>query len=229
MVEIAYKWQLGLFYFNWSNWSKEEAAKLDPAARWIQIQAPAGPGGRYAYARDVTESILVIPKSSGADKVKLNKIIQLLNYVSSPEGNRLVMYGLEGEHYTVSGGKVKVKEVLKETLGYAYQMTGREELAYLEAKFPDRKEDFTFAAGQSYIPIWNGMVTPPEGFRPEEAKGYIEEELWKFVYGNRPLDSYDAFLAELEVKFGYKEYVESAQKQWLEWNGPSSPSGKDAG
>lgn len=215
--EKALQGQVGLFYFNWPNWQRDEYLKADPQADWMPIDVPAGPGGRHAYAKDVSESIVVISKTAGGDKVKLNKIIQLLNYVSSPEGNKLAMYGIEGKHYTESGGKVTVREVLKETLGYAYQLTGRDEMAYLAAKFPDRVADFTFAAQQPRISIYDGLVAPPEGFRLEEAKRYIEEELWKFLYGNRPLESYDAFLAELDGKYGYLGYVEAAKRQFESW------------
>ncbi len=217
--EKALQGQLGMFYFNWPNWQKEEYVKLNPNARWIPIDPPQGPGGeQYAYARDVIENMLVIPKLVGMDKAKLNKIIQLLNYVSTPEGNKLVMYGLLGKHYSEANGKITVHETLKETLGYAYQLTGRDEMAYLKAKFPDREADFTKAAKQPYFPIYDGMIQPPDGFRRDDAKRYIDQELWKFVYAQRPLESYDLFLKELEQQFKYRSsYVASAKEQFNEW------------
>ncbi|SDC90722.1 putative aldouronate transport system substrate-binding protein [Paenibacillus sp. UNCCL117] len=213
--EKALQGQLGLFYFNWPNWYQEEYLSVNADARWIPIDPPQGPNGdRYAYGKNVSESILVIPRSVGNDKVKLNKIIQLLNYVSSPEGNKLVMYGLAGKHYTETNGTVAVHEILKETLGYAYQLTGRDEMGYLRTKFPEREADFTMAARQPFIPIYDGLIQPPDGFRLDDAKRYIEQELWRFVYGQRPLDSYDGFLQELEEQFQYESgYVASARQQ----------------
>ncbi|MFE5321553.1 ABC transporter substrate-binding protein [Paenibacillus sp. NPDC056579] len=213
--EKALQGQLGLFYFNWPNWQLDEYRTMNANAHWIPIDPPQGPDGdKYAYAKDVSESILVIPKSVSNDKVKLNKIIQLLNYISTPEGNKLVMYGLPGKHYNETNGKIVVNENLKEMQGYAYQLTGRDEMSYLRTKFPDREKDFTMAARQPFIPIYDGLVQPPDGFRLDDAKRYIEQELWKFVYGQRPLESYNRFLMELEEQFHYESmYVASAKQQ----------------
>lgn len=216
--EKALQGQLGLFYFNWPNWQQQEYRAVNADAHWIPMNPPQGPDGdRYAYAKDVFDSILVMPESVGNDKVKLNKIIQLLNYVSSPEGNKLVMYGLPGKHYTETNGKIVVREILKETLGYAYQLTGRDEMGYLRTKFPEREADFMMAARQPFIPIYDGLIQPPDGFRSDDAKRYIEQELWRFVYGQRPLESYGRFLQELEEQFRYEsKYVASAKQQMSE-------------
>lgn len=212
----ALQGQLGLFYFNWPNLKEEEYKKVNADMNWVQIDPPQGPGGPGAYAKDISGQILVIPKSVEKDKAKLDKIIELLNYLTSEEGSKLAMYGIKDQHYTEENGVITVKEVLKDTLGYAYQIVGRDEMVYLKNKFPDREAAFTFAANQPFIQVYDGMITPPEGFVLADAKRFIEEELWKFVYGKRSLDTYDDFVKQLESTFKYKSYVEAAEQQLKE-------------
>jgi putative aldouronate transport system substrate-binding protein len=208
--------QLGLFYFNWPNVKEEEYKKVNPQSEWVQIDPPQGPAGKGGYAKDATGTILAIPKTAEKDKAKVEKIVELLNYVSSPEGSKLVMYGMKDVNYTEENGNIVIKEALKDTNGYGYQLTGRDEMAYLKNKFPTQEKVFTFAANQPFIQVYDGLISPPDGFVLADAKRFIEEELWKFLYGKNPLESYGDFIKKLEDTFKYKLYMDEAEKQLKE-------------
>lgn len=215
----AFQGQLGLFYYNWPNMINDnkvrEWQQLNPNARWTQLPTPQGPGGAYASFYDPGDSnILVMPKTLGKSPYKLYKLIQLINYVSSPEGSRLVMYGIEGKHYTMSNGRiVPTAQMAQAKYSYMYQLTGRDELVYLQTKFAKQEPYFRFAMKQPRIEVLDSFIEPPPEYVPADTERYITGELYKFLYGKRPLSSYDDFLKTLDLEYHYDVYLQAAEQQ----------------
>jgi len=221
----AFQGQIGMMYFNWPNIATESKVKeykaINPKAEWIQIDLPAGPGGKSAFYNDMgAAAIAAFPKTVEKDPKKLEKLIELLNYVSSPEGAKLVMYGLEGVHYEMKDGAIvpSTDEATVKDASYTYlfQFTGRDEMVYLKTKFAAVEAEYTFANNMPRLDVYNSYVESPEGFVAADATRYIEEELYKFIYGKRPLSEYDKFIDTLETTFKYKQYMESAESQLKE-------------
>jgi putative aldouronate transport system substrate-binding protein len=215
----AFQGQVGLFYHNWPNIMNDNKVQewkpLQPQARWIQLPAPRGPGGAASSYEDIgASSILVLSAKLAQQPAKLDKIIRLLRYVSTEEGNRLVQYGIEGKHYKLVDGKIVLTDRITEVkYAYMYQLTGRDEMVYLRTKYPKQEPYFTFAMNEPRIRVYDSFVDPPPEFSLSEADRYIQEELFKFMYGRRPLDSYDAFLRTLENEYKYDVYMQSAKTQ----------------
>jgi len=218
--EKAIKGQVGIIYIDWPNVTKEQFAeqikKVNPNAEWIQIVAPKGPVAQYDGPYDIGSAagLFSLPKALEKDKAKLQKVFDLLNYVSGKEGSMLVQFGIEGKHYNLENGKVVPTSLMASEAAYTwlYQFTGRPELEYLSVKFAPQKPYIEFANNQPRIKTLNGFVSIPDGFNPTDADRYIQEEITKFIYNKRPLGEYDAFLKTLE-SMGYKMYVDSAVKQ----------------
>jgi len=219
--EKAIKGQAGIIYIDWPNLTKEQfveqIATVNPNAKWIQIEAPEGPGGRFDGSWDIgsTPGRYAIPKALEKDPEKLQRVFDLLNYISDPEGgSMLVQFGVEGTHYTLDGGKVVMTDKAGE-VGYSwlYQFTGRPEMEYLQAKFAKQAAYIEFSNNQPRIQALNGFIDLPEGFVASDADRYIEEELAKFAYGKRDLGEYDDFLKTLETTMNYKTLVDSAVQQ----------------
>lgn len=218
--EKAIKGQAGIIYIDWPNVTKEQFAeqikKVNPNAEWIQIVAPKGPVAQNDGPYDIGNAagLFSIPKALEKDKAKLQKVFDLLNYVSGKEGSMLVQFGLEGKHYNLENGKVVPTSLMASEAAYTwlYQFTGRPELEYLSVKFAPQKQYIEFANNQPRIKTLNGFVSIPDGYNPTDADRYIKEEITKFIYNKRPLGEYDAFLKTLE-SMGYKMYVDSAVKQ----------------
>jgi putative aldouronate transport system substrate-binding protein len=216
------KGQAGIMWIDWPNVTKDEFVAqiktVNPNAEWIQLPALKGPGGQFDGSYDIGASagMYVIPKSLEKDPEKLNKVIDLLNYVSTKDtGSALVQFGIKGKHYNVENGKVVPTELMGKEMNYSwlYQFTGRPEIEYLFVKFAKQAPFIEFAEKQPRIKALNGFVDNPAGYNSADATRYIDEELAKFVYNKRPLTEYDAFLKTLETSMNYKSYVDSGMKQ----------------
>lgn len=219
----ALQGKAGLIYQGWPQMTKpqfvDQYKKAQPKAEWIQLGPPAGPAGPGALGKDgSTSAIFAIPASVGKDDAKLTKIFELLNYISTPQGNRLVSYGIEGEHYTVEGDSVVATDKLTSEGEYfwLYQFSGRQEKEYLAAKFPKVQQEIEFAQNQPMVDNFGSLVVQPEGFRATDAHRYAEEQVAQFISGKRPLDQYDAFVDELLTTYGYQLYLDAATQQLKE-------------
>ncbi|SDC93058.1 putative aldouronate transport system substrate-binding protein [Paenibacillus sp. UNCCL117] len=216
------KGQAGIMWIDWPNVTKDEFAAqikaVNPNAEWIQLPALQGPGGQFEASYDIggNSGLYAIPKSLEKTPEKLNKVIELLNYVSTKDtGSALVQFGIKGKHYNVENGKVVPTELMAKEMNYSwlYQFTGRPEMEYLFVKFAKQAPFIEFANKQPRIKALNGFVDNPNGYNSADALRYIDEELAKFVYGKRPLTEYDAFLKTLETSMNYKVYVDAGMKQ----------------
>ncbi len=128
--------QVGLAYQPWWRMLKvkyaEQLAAVNPDAEWNQVAAPEGPGGRINHYESMgVGSFNVLNKKLEADPVRLDRMLKVCNFVSSEEGQRLVLYGKEGLHYKVNEeGRVEILPKMYEDDGVLiipkYQFTGRD-------------------------------------------------------------------------------------------------------
>ena len=217
----AIQGQAGIIYIDWPNITKsefqEQIKTVNPNAEWQQIAPPSGPGGQFDGTWDIgaAPTMFAVSRALEENPEKLQKVFELLNYVSSPEGSRLVQYGVEGKHFNLEGEKVVPTDLMAKEANYiwVYQFTGRPEKDYLFTKFAPQEEYIEFAAAQPRIESVAGFVVPPSGYNPADANRFTQEQLLAFIGGTRPLTEYDAFLQELETTFNYKAYMDAAQQQ----------------
>jgi putative aldouronate transport system substrate-binding protein len=211
----AIQGSIGMIYIDWARMGKIEYLRqieaVNPKARWVQIQAPIGPHGSGFGDRDLGGSDRHRVVSVRADRAKVERIADLVNYTATDEGLTLVSFGLEGRHYTRGAeGITMTSEGLSE-LGYiwVYQFSGRDVPVYQAARFPNERSLIQFATSQPRIPALDRLVDRPDGYNASDANRFIEEELAKFIYGRRPLTraEYSQFLATLDRQFGYDQYV----------------------
>lgn len=220
----AYQGQVGLLNINWPIVVNSDAAKqisaLQPQAKWVQIQAPIGPGGSYNGYDDVgARSMLVMPASLQQEPEKMEKVMELLNYLSSTEGSRLVQYGLPGIHYQLDGDTITATNQIHDVVySHLYQLVGRNEMTYLQTKFPDAEPYYRFAIEQPRLKVYDAFIELPLGFNATDVNRYIMEETFKFIYDKRPISEYDDFVHTLENTYHYDLYMEAANKQLVEQN-----------
>ncbi|MGG1517878.1 extracellular solute-binding protein [Paenibacillus oryzisoli] len=217
----AIKGQAGIIYTAWSNMTNapiiEQIKAVNPNAEWVQVDAVKGPGGQASGTWDIGNpaGLYAIPKALEKSPEKLQKVIDLLNYVSSKDGSLLVQYGVKGKHYNLEGDKVVPTDLMNKEGGYfwLYQFTGRPEQEYLKVKFASQVKYIDFANKQPRIETLNGFIDAPNGYNAADANRFIEEEISKFVYSKRPLGEYDNFLKTLESTMNYKAYTDAAEKR----------------
>lgn len=76
----------------------EGLSKVDPKAEFIIVDAPVGPTDKSGYSQTMGFfGQWVIPANTPTEKVK--KIVELLDWEASEEGQKLKSYGIEGVHH----------------------------------------------------------------------------------------------------------------------------------
>jgi putative aldouronate transport system substrate-binding protein len=218
--ERAMQGSAGILFNQWTVMTKpefiEQYQAVNPDAEWVQVGPLSGPGGDGALPFDeVRVDMWAISAAVASEPTKLAKILELLNYVSTEEGDRLTSYGIEGEHYEVTDGAVVGTELLTTEGGYfwIYQFSGRDEEEYLAAKFPGQQQYIDFAAAFPLLPTHNSLVIAPETYMVADAGAFAQENIVGFVSGTRPLSDYDGFIDQLDELYGQQEYVDSAVEQ----------------
>ncbi len=83
----------------------KEIQKTTPTAKLGVYEVPAAPDGKRYYERGLgSYGMLMVNKE--ASEANLKKILELLDYSSSLEGNLLIGYGIKDVDYTVSNPKL---------------------------------------------------------------------------------------------------------------------------
>ncbi len=211
----------GIVYAAWHQILRDttfaEIKAINPKAEWSQVPALTGPAGTwnasYDYGR--APSYHVISKSVEKDPEKLQKIFELFSYLATDEGLQLVGFGIEGTHYEVVDGKIKTLPANKDIQHISfYQLSGRNELEYLSSRFAYVEKEFMFAYEQPRLRALNGLIYEyPEGYSIADVDRFTEEELVKFMFGEKPLDEFEAFTETLRKTFNFDAYMELVEKR----------------
>ncbi|RTE11270.1 extracellular solute-binding protein [Paenibacillus whitsoniae] len=220
----AQKGQVGVIYANWSDMFKDEFVKLttdtNPNAKFIAIEPPTGPAGKFngAFDYSATDWRIALPKAIEKTPEKLERALAYLDYITGAgEGQNMVMFGFEGTHYTKEGSVITPLPAMSE-LGSTFQLqlTGRDELPYLYTKFAKQKAYIDFAINLPYIKVYNNFVKTPEGLNKSDKDRFENEEFIKFIYGKRPVEQFDDFVKTLNTTYQLQKYVDEAEKAFKE-------------
>src|SRR5690606_15200379 len=155
-----------------------------------------------------TSMLHAISKDVEKDPDKLERMLEMLNYIASEEGSEIVLYGEEGRHFNRIDGRITPTELRGKEMLWMYQFLGRDDGEYLKVTYPPEVIDFNFSVPR--LEILNGFLDFPADYNPADANRYIEEEFAKFIYGKRPISEYDDFLNTLETSFKFKVWLDSA-------------------
>ncbi|WP_138752242.1 extracellular solute-binding protein [Paenibacillus sinopodophylli] len=218
------KGQVGIVFIDWGAFIRKEGAEnvkaANPNAEWIMVPTIKGPAGQIEGPYDVgsTSGLIALSRTLEKDEEKLQKIFDLLNYVSSPEGSQLVQYGIKDKHFTTEGSKVKISELGAAEAGYIwlYQLTGRPESEYLATKFDYAAPIIDQASKLSRLNLYNGFIDLPSDFNAADAYRYIGDLSMEIVYGKKSIDSFDSLAGDLNSKFNYQVFMDQASKQMKE-------------
>lgn len=215
----------GVISQSWTGVKKQEAAELaaasNPDAEWVQLalfeQADGSPSTIPLGTRAAV--MYAMPATLAGNDAKIQKILDLINYVATPEGNQFVMFGVEGTHYELGDdGEIVPLPAMAEEGGtfFIYQVAGREEVPYLAAKFPEQQPYWEFSHQQEVLVTWEGLVVSPEGYSQTDAARYAEDQMIQFLTGQQPVSAYQDFVDTLNDQFGYSLFVDAAQEQLTE-------------
>jgi putative aldouronate transport system substrate-binding protein len=212
--------KVGMTTLKWSLLLKQQYVdqfkEVSPNAELVWFGPPVGPGSDCYAAVDITGSMgdWVIGKHIAQDDAKRAKIFELLNYTATKEGQLLLCFGLEGVHYNIVDGQIKATDRIGETdFTYIYQITKRDDDIYLKGKFPECTDVIDYTTAMKRFEIYDNAVQTPDNFYKTDFDRYVNDNMIKFIYGERPISEYDDFLKELDNNFGFSEYLESAAAQ----------------
>jgi putative aldouronate transport system substrate-binding protein len=197
----------------------DQILAVNPKANWVELYPVSGPGGAYTTPSDIAGggNIRSIPASLTKNPEKLNKVLELINYVSGGEGLKLVQYGLEGRHHKrdASGEVIEITQTLLDEGSYlwSWQFGGRPEQKYYRVRWPTMLYDQEFNAKVPQLKVYNSIITPPSDFNVADANTFINESLVAFVTGATSLSEYPRFLNTLKSRFGYQKFIDSAAQQ----------------
>jgi putative aldouronate transport system substrate-binding protein len=210
---------LAMVYGRWADhkrWENLEMYKaIDPEMEWVTVPVFDGPYAPTGVLYDGAGYVRLygVNADLADNERKLDGIFRIWDYVSSPEGNRLVMYGIEGVHYDIVEGQVVPTDRISEvSYSAGIQFTGRDNMSYLLTKFAYVKDDVLFCADE--IPLmnyYNTLVVPPPSVNFADIKTYETEQLLAFVYGKKSMDEYDGFLKTLYDLYNLQDYIDAAQ------------------
>lgn len=219
--EKAFSGLAGVVYIHWAHMARanfiEQYKAINPNAEWAQLTPPTGANGDQSNGPwDIGAVTLTAVSSRLADDpAKVQKIIDLFNYISEGEGLQLVQFGIEGQHFNWEGDRA-VNTELGATEGgffHYYQFTGRDEIPYVTSRFYEQQPFWTFALEQPRVDVLNGFITPPSGYVHADALRFMDEQMIAFLNGARPLEEYDAFYQELLTTFNYQAFLDAATEQ----------------
>jgi putative aldouronate transport system substrate-binding protein len=212
----------GIAYVGWPQVARDaqlaELRGINPSARIAQVPTPIGPGGRGELPNEGgwPWRMWAVSARLKNDPARLKKVFEVLAYVSSPSGNRLVKYGLEGRQYTLVNGRVTATELLSAPdtgSYYLYQFTGRDEREYFAVRFPNQLPAIEGALRAPRKKDFANFVNLPAGVDRAAMDRFAEEETLRFVLGRRPLTQYAAFLGELRSAYNLDAFVAAGRAQ----------------
>ena len=193
----------------------EQIKALDPKADWQLIPAPIGPAGSFEGSTDAMSApgYTAVSADLVDDPAKLDKVLELFDFLTDPNGGaRLVQYGVEGVHYNLVDGKVVATDKMNDlTYTFNYQLAGRDDLPYLLVKYPYSLAQLEFSERMPLIQTYNSLVTIPETVTHSDIARYSEEEVIKFIYGQRSLDEWDQFVDTLFKTYNLQDYLDQAE------------------
>lgn len=193
----------------------EQVHAVNPNAEWGLLMGVTGPAGvQYdtLYDSSSAGSYYAVNPDLADQPERLAKVLALLNYLCDNEGGqRLTMFGVEGVHYNVVDGVVvATEEMANLTHTYIFQLTGRDDLPYLKVKFYYLSDEIDQCVNMNKLENYNAAVTAPVDFSVPDLERYATEEFIKFMYGDRPLSEWDAYVQTLTDTYGLAKYMEKA-------------------
>jgi putative aldouronate transport system substrate-binding protein len=209
----------------------------DPSFSITGLSFPIGPAGK-PYDTEL-QRVMYFPGTSAAVSTSskyVKEIVKYLDYGYSPEGHRLMIFGIEGESYTMANGVPRFTDkvtkhptlTIDQAIGQWSRGMSSPPLVFDDALFDGR----IFLPEQHAAHAeWSKGITerimPPVTPTPEEARRYgslmsalntyIDEMTAKFIAGREPLSNWDKFQATLK-QLNVDEAVSLRQKALDRYN-----------
>ncbi|MBD9542776.1 extracellular solute-binding protein [Ensifer sp. ENS04] len=170
-----------------------------PGVTLSLLSPPKGPGGQGLMALDVSKEARGLAIATTSEHKE--EVVELLDFIASPEGQAIERLGFEGEQYTKDGETIKPTDKL--ATWYARFLVA--------ANWQPPVQWLSDAAQQSLKTISadfkpdNAFVWPAEYATDIDATENVYRAwVYKFVSGEAKLDQWDQFVSEWNAAGGEK-------------------------
>lgn len=195
----------------------KDLVKVEPKATLMSPLYMTSPNGKKMSIRGTgLYGGLVIPKKT-VSEAKLKKILAMLDYGASPEGDMLKNYGFEGVHYKKSGcGYESLPQKEKDNFSdmgqifSSYSKYGRvpgagdliscERYEQLKKLVDDREQ---YSIGDPAVGLQSETLNK---VGPEFMKK-IQDIKIQVIMGKLPIDAWDKYVAELKADKTYQNII----------------------
>lgn len=158
-------------------------------------------------------TLTVIPKK--VPEAKMKRILKFVDYTRSEEGNRLMKYGLEGQHYKMENGEVVVlvaEKDLKSTnlSGFSgfYEKYGRAKTGGQPADFLEMNKkiiDARLAAAS--LDIGAHLVSDTNAKVGKDINKRIQDVKTQVIMGKLPITAWDDMVNKLKTDAEYQKII----------------------
>ena len=194
--------------------ASQKTVDLDDGTAFLKVK---GPDGKFALEGTENWFSMTMFNADISDK-KLEKILDILDYLLTEEGTRLAIYGKEGYDYSIIDGKVVLNEMGWEkdsmTGQYATKTNGAKYLRYMATLGNDTKSFDPFTEKDAYdlLSAWQNemkaakeagnlrvvkepadiswMSTPAKNDKTEGLLNDANTTVLKYCFGKTDIDSY---------------------------------------
>ena len=201
------------------DWAQKEWAKLGVTDKWYTAITPLSPDGTTKgqttihYPRQRCCGAIFV----GADEAKVERILEMMDYSYSPEGDELINYGIEGVSFNkaADGSYELIAEYHDAVNAGTYpnedKITGNMTYIKLESNgiYAESKKDYPNVKISGELYEQGGYIRSDLGnairYTDDEQdviskyetdiKTYTNEQLTKFITGITPIDQWDAYIA----------------------------------
>lgn len=209
----------------------------DPGAELAYLPPLRGPAGEGSHwpAVGAGNAVGITPKAAKTPG-KVDKIIELMSWMSSPKGRELLLFGAEGVNHTKEKGKIRLLDSKQNDYLDVYNLLGYRSLflndpGVMERFYPDEGEYRTVRSmidnGGRRGSVYSLGCAMERPNLIDELKTYREQMAARFIYGNAPLDDagWAAYVREHdEAHNGIR--VREALLSDLEKGGCPNPAGR---
>ncbi len=219
---------------NWADlgmsWGSSLRATIAPDAYFIPVVPPKGPKGDQSIEGYGTVDMGFAGISK--DCKNPEAAYKLMDYMWTEEGRLFLAYGIEGKSYTMVDGKPKYTD---EAVNYVDGTSSFLRTLGAWPTIPWVQQEYSYIQQLEADPKWGAKAAETcihpyyaEPFpallatREEQEKlsvtltdinTYRREMVDKFIMGARPIEEFDAFVAEMEG-MGLGTVLEIKQAQW---------------
>lgn len=169
------------------------------------VVLPPAKGVSQGYgATDVTKESRGMAISSQSENKQL--VFDILDYLASPEGQKIDRLGFEGEHYNVTDGKINLTEkYYGEWFARFWEPVGINLDTPLNTPLLSEPAANSLQAAQDFYSEDNNFIIPEEYIANWDAMENLYKEFsTDVITGKRPISDFDKFVEEWNAAGGDK-------------------------